>query len=357
MADHHHSGVPGSPSDSADRVANLLDLGRPADALDECGRALTLYPDNSELLALASMCTRRLGRFAEAVSLAERAVAAQPGDDYAHGMLASAQLAAGRPDLAAQTAYTAVQMRPNHWFHHARYAECLIALPGGRDQALQAAQRAVELAPDEPRAHGTLASVAYPTGAKPTFEHLNLAEAALHEALRLSPGNAAMLHDLARVRLARADHAGALSGFSDAIVMDPRRTGETALSNVRYALKRIVLFQSLMVIAATVLGSWIGGKNPSTVSRAAIVVLALALGVLLVVRWRAFLAGASARMVVGQVFRGARPLVGALVFVVLALGTLLLAAFLPGGGSMGALGAAFMLAFGAVSCVMLARSR
>jgi len=328
----------------------LLQLDRNAQALEAAGATLATYPDDPDVLAFASIAARRLGRLDEALTFAERAVAAGPDDDAAHGVLAAAQLAAGHVEEATRTAYRAVQLRPDHWFHHVRYAECLMAHPRGRETAWLAAQRAVELAPGEATAHHMIADVAYGKGMG-TPEQLVIAEAALREALRLSPDDAGLRNDLARVRLARSDSAGALSGFSDAVVTDPTGVGAVALRNLRLVLRRVVFIQALVVLAGVYVSSGLAGKSPSIGGRLAVVVLALALTGFIVWRWRKLLGGASARVVIAQVFRGARRLTAAVTSVALAVAVMILGVFLPGEGPSSAMGAALLLSLVALLCV------
>jgi len=339
----------GSSAGAIERIRQLLQLDRNAQALEAAGAELATHPDDPDVLELASIAARRLGRLEEAVALAEQAVAAGPDDDAAHGVLADAQLTAGHVDQAVRTAYRAVELRPGHWLHHVRYAQCLMAHPRGRETAWLAAQRAVELAPGESIAHHMIADVAYGKGMG-TPEQLAIAEAALREALRLSPENAGLLNDLARVRLARSDNAAALKGFADAVVTDPTGVGAVALRNLRLVLRRVVVIQTLITLAGIVVSSGLAGPNPSIGSRLAVVVLALGLTGFIVLRWRTVLGGASARIVIPQVFRGARRLTAAFTSVALAIAAMILGVFLPGEGFANAMGAAAILSLVALLC-------
>jgi Flp pilus assembly protein TadD len=320
--------------DAIERVRTLLNLGRAAEAMEACRRLLAADPDNPELLIVASIAAMRVKRNHEAVTYGRRAVALAPHADSAHGALASALLADGWEQDATSAAYTAVRLGPQNWVNHLRLAQCLLAVPGEREGAWQAASRAVELAPHEPETHLMIAEVAF-TGGPSTPAEIDLAERAILEALRLDPTNAAAQNDLARVQLARSGVGGAsavLAGFSGAAVADPRRVGDVASDNVRLVLQQVIHWQGYLTLGGVCLGLGFVGKSPTLLGRIGLLVLLAALVGFLVLKWRHYLVGASQRVVIRHVLHHNRRLTGAAALLIVGIVVAAAAAFVPSGG-------------------------
>ncbi|MEI2826443.1 MAG: tetratricopeptide repeat protein [Dermatophilaceae bacterium] len=83
-------------ADDVERAIHLLELGRPAQALEACGRHLASFPDHGKALLVASVAHRHLGRVGPAVDFAARAVAVLPNDDVTYGFAERALTEAAR---------------------------------------------------------------------------------------------------------------------------------------------------------------------------------------------------------------------------------------------------------------------
>ena len=335
--------------DPSERVRTYLLLGRDAEALAACSRALADNPTDTGLLTLSSIAAYRLGQHDDAIRFAMMAISSGPDSDFAHRTLATALLSVGRVQEATSAAYTAAALAPHNWINHLRYSQCLMAMPDSRDAAWQAATRAVELAPHESLAHYQVACVVYPVGLS-SLAQFDLAERAIREALRLEPSNATYQHELARLKLARTGVDGVggasevLAGFTGAVIADPIGVGNAALENIRRVVRRLVLVQGLWVMGAVCVGMLVLGSPPTTRGRWGFVAVVAGLAAYFVVTWRRNLVGTSQQDVIRQVIRRDRRLsVGA---VLLAAALLVMAAggFLPGDGPLFAATGAFLLA-------------
>lgn len=101
----------------------------------------------------------RQGRAAEAASSIRQALAAEPGDGYAHALLSMALLQARDADGALRAAVEGVRNAPGLAFAHYAHGLALVFLRR-LDEAEQAATRAMQLGPNEPQHYGLLAMVA-----------------------------------------------------------------------------------------------------------------------------------------------------------------------------------------------------
>ena len=150
----------------------------------------------------------------------------------------------------------------------------------------------------------------------------------MREALRLEPSNATYQHELARLKLVRSGVDGVgggaasevLAGFTGAVLADPIGVGKGALENIRLVLRRLVLVQSQMVMAAACVGILMLGGLPSRPGKVVLdsssalrgklglLAVVVALCIYFVVAWRRNLVGPSQQNVIRQVVRGDRRL-------------------------------------------------
>jgi Tfp pilus assembly protein PilF len=172
------------------RARALLDLHRPEQALEELHQALAIAPDDPALLCHVALALLQLGRNRESAQAAERALAAEPTNEWAHrlralALSAEAQRSSGtnRRHLgqeAIRSAEEAVRLRPMMPSPHIALAEARVV---ARDVegADDAATTAVRLAPEDPTAWTCRSRVAL---AGRDFEG---AREAAEQALRLDP--------------------------------------------------------------------------------------------------------------------------------------------------------------------------
>ncbi len=123
----------------------------------------------------------RTERYGEAERAALEALAEEPEDAHATGLLALARSRQGRHDEAIEDAGRAVGLAPEWPWIHATRARVHWAA-GRAAEALEAARESVRLSPADPDGHALLADLLYRTGDGPA------ATAAVEAALRLDPG-------------------------------------------------------------------------------------------------------------------------------------------------------------------------
>lgn len=231
-----------------ERVQTLVDLNRYEEARTRLTQLLGSEPNFAPAWYLFALAQLALGDDNAALDAADRVTALEPESEVPH-ILRSAALQNLRRPGAIEAARKAVSLAPDSWPAHARLAEALAAANQNPDAVLAAAARAVELAPNEAHAHYLLGSA---------YEMRNdqaEAERCFRQALALSPESADAHQGLARGHLPASGGtlqffnagrlAAAASGFRDAVGADPR--GETAVANVEVAIRAFVGITSSLV--------------------------------------------------------------------------------------------------------------
>ena len=126
-------------------------------ALDAANRAVDLAPDNARALATTSRALTLLGRHDDAVTMAYRAIIAEPRNPLWHDRVAWALLAADKQLAdAEQAARTAIGLDPNEAHYYFTHGVALDAL-GHLDQARQALLTSLRMEPENPVAQHRLA--------------------------------------------------------------------------------------------------------------------------------------------------------------------------------------------------------
>ena len=202
------------------RAESLNSLGRHDQALAVASRALAGDPGDSELLIQAAVAQLGLGVPQESRRLLYCAAAVDPGSARIHRILSFVALQEGLVPEAVQAGLRAVQLSPFDSLAHAQLARAL-ARQGDRTSAVAAAGRALELAPDSADTHIAMADVLFPDGTRPSKADLARAEEHLGLALQIEPGSAAALNDLARIHLARGHGVRAAGHLASAVRADP----------------------------------------------------------------------------------------------------------------------------------------
>jgi tetratricopeptide (TPR) repeat protein len=176
--------VTGEPVDGVEAYiqrADLLDdLGRYSEAADELRQALRIEPDNPEALATLALIELRAGRAEQALAPAQAALQAQP--DHLLGQVVRGHVLAelDRRQDAVDAADELLATDPESWVRQLHFAAIVRRVRNGQ-ATLNAAWRAVQLAPEEPETHLVLAAVAGDLGLH------GVAERAYAEAARLDP--------------------------------------------------------------------------------------------------------------------------------------------------------------------------
>jgi tetratricopeptide (TPR) repeat protein len=209
-------------------------------------------PDNTNLELQRARALCELRRFADASSLLEHVIAADPQIPAAWCLLAQAKLGTREPGAALQAARTAisvdpemewphrlasvalslqgqtkeavhaareaVRLDPQNWRGLVRLAEALTHVRSGLHEADTAAKRALELAPHEPAAHVVTGIVAARAENRPE------AAEAFRRALAIDPENAAAHSELARLNVRRGRPRGiadAARGYATVLRSNP----------------------------------------------------------------------------------------------------------------------------------------
>lgn len=209
-----------------DRAIALAEIGRHREALRIAGQLLAQAPERLELWLLLAACHAQMGGIATAERAAKRAIGLAPDAYLGYAALAYARLTGGRPDTAVSAAWAAVRHGPDAPTAHGLLA---LALAGSADEAQRAeaviaADRACELAPDDAYNHFVRGFVAHlqdaPTQARRSYQR----------ALSLDPGHAETQHNLALLDAGEGEPLRALSGLVGTLRVDPGHEGaRTAL--------------------------------------------------------------------------------------------------------------------------------
>lgn len=264
------------PSHRRARAERLIELGRPDQALAELERVLVADPADADALCLAAQAQLARGDAERAEELSRTALEVEPGGNWPLRLLALSLARLRRLTEAYDAAQAAVNAGPDVWQSHYTLAAVASAAPGLSYVALQAANRAVELAPLNPDTHAIRGRVAIDRDRA-------LAEASLREALRLDPGHADAINDLGRLRLRRRDTLGAAAQFGHALKTDVRfhAAGENIEIAFRSALSIFTNCAVVMLMGlALVPDTWPGAAIWVTSAAAAVTAL-LAVGWLL----------------------------------------------------------------------------
>jgi tetratricopeptide (TPR) repeat protein len=190
-----------------ERIGALIDLGRLEVAHTRLLALLAGDPTDAGALRLLALCYHRAGDAQSALAAADRAVAAEPEEEWGHRLRASALLVLDHPTEAVEAASEAVRLAPEGWAGHLLLGVALASAPGTRRAGHAALKRAASLAPAEAEIPFLQGRLHHALGATRS------ARRAYRDALRMDP-----------------QHAGALEGLA-AIAMAAGRLGES----LRYA--------------------------------------------------------------------------------------------------------------------------
>ena len=232
----------------AQRAEALRLVGRLAEAEELARAGLEDSPQDPTLLCTLSGVLYAAGRYGDGLEAADAAVAAMPDGEPGHRLRSMHLSQLDRHDEAVQAGYTCVTLQPDEPAAATCYARALQGA-GRLADALQVAQRVVQLAPNAAASHLLLADVASDL---PDPRSRAVARGAYQQTLRLAPDNAVARHDLA-VLDSRSHHpARALAGLVDAGRLDPALPGvSNAVAAVLWQLSwRLRMF---LVVATLVM--------------------------------------------------------------------------------------------------------
>ncbi|HST48318.1 tetratricopeptide repeat protein [Jatrophihabitans sp.] len=222
------------------RQAEALVTASPAAAMRVLASYLTSEPDDWQALCLAAQAQLGLSEPARALGYAQRASQLNPHSEWPVRLQAIAHRDLGHGFAAQQLSRHSVLINPGSWHTHLLVADTDLAAGAVTKHSMAAAEKARELAPNEPDTHIVVGQVALARGRR------KRATTSLHQALRLDPENAAARHELARVRLHQGRIGAALDGFRAAGRLDP--TLRTVRANLHAVLARALQLLHYLVM-------------------------------------------------------------------------------------------------------------
>lgn len=137
------------------RAVGLFKAGQRRAALEACRRALSLTPEQPDMLALAGIVATELGDIEEGVAFYQRAIALKPDAAELHYNLGNALRRLERNDEAIAAYRRAASYRPDLVPVHNNLGSVLQSL-GRWDEAADAYRKAVALAPGAAELHRNL---------------------------------------------------------------------------------------------------------------------------------------------------------------------------------------------------------
>jgi len=191
-------------------------------------RALTLTPSNAEAAVGLAWVHGGRHEFEASIEWATKALALDPQNAAAHGLIGDALVEMGDYAGARQHYRTMVELRPD-LSSYSRTAH-LLHISGDSRAAILLMQQAI--ASGGPYAENTawcraqLAQMYLDTGG------LTAAAQVVHEALARTPHNAHVLVVAGRVRAAQADYAGAIDAYEQAAAIAPQHDVAVALGDL-----------------------------------------------------------------------------------------------------------------------------
>jgi tetratricopeptide (TPR) repeat protein len=196
------------------RAGLLADLGRYDEAAADLGHAIAIEPANAPALTLLARVHLAAARPDAALAAADASLAADGTELSALSTRAMALIDLGRFPEAAEQAEEILRLGAEDAEALCAGAAALSESRNGQ-RALDAAWRAVELAPQAAQTHLVLSLVAT------RLRQFSLAERAYREALELEPGLADAHEDVGVIALEQRRYAQALAELAEAAVAPP----------------------------------------------------------------------------------------------------------------------------------------
>jgi Flp pilus assembly protein TadD len=222
------------------RAAELTAAGKSRQAVEVLRPVVTAHPHHPEAWCRLAAAHLDVGDAADALDAATRALALGVDAAWAHRVAALALSELGRHDEAAVAARAAVRTKPSEWRCQVALAEVLTARPatGDETEATDAARRASELAPDQPRPFEVRGDIALRAG------DWGAAEWAYRTALRLDPGAEHAKRNLALLGRQRSRRRGAPAASTGA----PPLAAESVLWRLLVRLATVLAVGALLLV-------------------------------------------------------------------------------------------------------------
>lgn len=199
------------------RAEALREIGRAADAIEILSRVVAESPANAQALCQLAQCYNATRDYTSMLSAAERATVANPQSEWAHRLSSLALHNLGRHPEAVAAARRSIELAPNAWRPHMILADAVLVSthPSDKRIAYESALRALQIAPQAADAHVTMGRVLLNIG-----EH-GYARTYFTNALALDPTNAAAHTNLAVTELRSGKVVAAGRGFGAVAAANP----------------------------------------------------------------------------------------------------------------------------------------
>jgi Flp pilus assembly protein TadD len=171
----------------------LLQTGRPEDAMEQAGEALALEPNYPDAYCNLATALFRLGRLPEAAEQYENTLRRDPGNARAQYNLGNVLAQEGKVSEAVGHFEQAVRLKPEDVSAHNNLANALF-LTGRVPEAIRRYEETLQLKPDFAEAHNNLGNALRRMG------RVAEAIAQFEEVLRLKPGDGQALRMLSQLR-------------------------------------------------------------------------------------------------------------------------------------------------------------
>ena len=218
-------GAGAAPVALQQQATSLYEAGRFAEALRVCRKLLAAAPGRPDIHGFAGMAALKAGDDAEAVEQYRRAVALRPDYAEAHYNLGNALKNLDRLDDAAQAYRTAAGIRPDLGQPHHNLGSVLQSLERYEDAAA-AYRRALEIMPEAAESQRNLGMVLQRLG------RVDEAEAAFRRAIDIKPDWFLLYNNLVTALLEKNEPAAAVAACDEWLAHAPGDTEALAFKCV-----------------------------------------------------------------------------------------------------------------------------
>ena len=254
------------PAVSLERAQALIDLGRFQEAASHIRPVLSADPANADAACLLAQAELIAGNDLPAFDAAALAVKLAPERAWAHRLMAMGYERFDNNEYEIRHSLEAVRLEPHDPNGYICLARALAREKADLAAAREAAEEALRLAPVEPEAHLTLATVCEQQGDR------DGAEAALRRALAVDPEHSAAHNNLARIRLRRrgttlkpALLAIGARGFATAVRTNP--SSPTSRLNLDYVIRVFLDWTAYLIFADAFFCAWGGAGSTKSIAR------------------------------------------------------------------------------------------
>jgi tetratricopeptide (TPR) repeat protein len=196
------------------RAEALLDAGRPQQAVELLSKELATEPDDADLLRVLARA-QLLVDPAEALASAQLLIAREPESQDGYYLAAVAHDELGDRKAAVESARAAMAIAPDDPYVLMAFAITRSRRPWGRRESMRAAERAIEVAPEDSAGYIAAGSVELHSG------HWRRSAKWFERALEIDPHDQMAQINLAIAKQGAGNVAAALGGVEGLLRFDP----------------------------------------------------------------------------------------------------------------------------------------